>query len=141
MNTSINATATYRPRTTSGQFIAAKITPAVQASVEAAAALIVQEAQTLCPVRTGELHDSITASVTQTDTTVVGRITAAAPYAGYVEFGTGRRGAASPDKGPYPYDPNWPGMVPQPFMRPALDTTRDAVKAIFASQIAIALQK
>ena len=141
MSTAISATATYRPRISSGQFIAAKITPAVQASVEAAAALIVQEAQTLCPVDTGALLDSIEATIVETDKTVVGKITAGMPYAGYVEYGTGVRGAESPGKGPYPYNPKWPGQVAQPYMRPALDTTRDAVKAIFASQIAIALQK
>lgn len=141
MNTAITATATYRPRMSSGQFIAAKISPAVQASVEAGAALIVQEAQTLCPVRSGDLRDSIAATFIQTDTTAVGRITAGMFYAGYVEFGTGRRGAESPNKGPYPYDANWPGMTPRPFMRPALDTTREAVKALFASQIAIGLRQ
>lgn len=141
MNTAINATATYRPRTTSGQFIAAKITPAVHASVVAASQLIVQEAQAICPVDTGALRDSIAATVTDGETTVVGKITAGMSYAGYVEYGTGVRGAASPGAGPYPYDPKWPGQAAQPYMRPALDTTRDAVKAIFASEIAIGLRK
>jgi hypothetical protein len=49
-----------------------------------------------------------------------------------VEFGTGRRGASSAGAGPYSYDPNWPGMVAQPYMRPALDTARPQILAAFA---------
>lgn len=138
----LTATATYRPRADTGQFIAAVVSPAVRASVEAAAQLIVLEAQAICPVDTGALRDSISAGEpVDTDTTSVAKITAGASYAGYVEYGTGIRGAESPGAGPYPYDPNWPGMKAQPYMRPALDTTRDAVKAVFASQIAIGLRK
>lgn len=142
MNTFLTATATYRPRGDTGQFIAAVVSPAVRASVEAAAQLIVQEAQAICPVDTGALRDSISAEdPVDTDTTSVAKITAGAPYAGYVEYGTGIRGSESPGAGPYPYSPTWKGMAAHPFMRPALDTTRDAVRELFASQIALNLQK
>lgn len=139
MSSFLTATATYRPRSDMGQFIAAKITPAVRASVEAASKLIVDEAKSIAPVKTGALRDSISATVVDGESTVIGTISADVPYAGYVEFGVGVRGAASPGRGPYPYGDR-PGQVAQPYMRPALDTTRDAVRAVFASQIAIGLK-
>lgn len=138
---SLKARVQYTPRSSAGQFIAATITPGVIASVKAAQGLIVQEAQSMCPVRTGALRESI-AAVEPDDSgkTVTGAVEATAPYAGYVEFGTGIRGAASPGAGPYPYSPTWPGMEAQPFLRPALDSTREAVKEVFASNLSIALK-
>ena len=117
MSAFLTASATYRPRSSSGQFIAAVITPGVRASVEAAAQLIVQEAQAICPVKTGALRDSISAGDPEdTGSTSAAKITASAYYAGYVEYGTGIRGAESPGAGPYPYSPTWPGMKAQPFL-------------------------
>jgi HK97 gp10 family phage protein len=143
MNTFLTATASYKPRSEfTGTFISGRVTPAVSASVEAAAQLIVNEAQAICPVDTGALRDSISAGgPVESNVSSVVKITAGAPYAGYLEFGTGIRGSESPDRGPYPYSPTWPGMAPRPFLRPALDTTRDAVRELFASQLAIALKK
>lgn len=141
MNTAIKATAIYRPRGSAGTFISGRVTPVVHDAVQMAADIVVDEAKALVPVDTGALQDSISAMVTDTETSCVARITAGMPYAGYVEFGTGRRGAASPGAGPYPYDANWPGQRAQPYMRPALDTSRDAVKAAMASTIAIGLKK
>lgn len=141
MGFTVNANVTYRARTTTGQFIANTLTPAVHDAVQMAAEIVVDEAKALVPVDTGALQDSISATVTDTETTSAAKITAAQPYAAYVEFGTGRRGAAGPGSGPYPYNPDWPGMTPRPYMRPALDTTRDAVLAAFKSQLAVRLQK
>jgi HK97 gp10 family phage protein len=141
MGFTLTARATYRPRSTVGQFIAAKITPAVQAAVQAASALVVDEAKLLCPVDTGALQNSIEAKVAVSEKTVVGTITAGMPYAAYVEYGTGIRGAASPGAGPYPYKLSWPGQAAQPFLRPALDTTRETVAELMASQIAIGLKQ
>lgn len=139
---SMKARVQFTPRNTAGQFIATRISPGVVASVAAAQGLIVQEAQSLCPVRTGFLRDNI-AAVAPDDSgrTVVGQVVSGAPYAGYVEFGTGRRGAEGPMPGPYPYKMSWPGMAARPHLRPALDTTRDAVRAGFASQLSTTLQK
>jgi hypothetical protein len=53
------------------------------------------------------------------------------PHAAYVEYGTGQRGEASAGAGDGPYDPNWPGMVAQPFLRPATDLSRPAIVEIF----------
>jgi len=137
----LKATAIYRPRSSSGQFIAASVTPAVQNAVLAVAQLIVEEAQSICPVDTGALRDSITASVQVTDKTVSGIVTAAMFYAAYVEYGTGIRGAESPGAGPYPYNMAWPGMPAQPYMRPAIDTVRQVIADLLASQIAVGLSK
>lgn len=139
---SMKARAQFTPRGDAGRFVSAVLTPGIIASVRAAQGLIVQEAQSACPVRTGALRESIAAvEPEETGKTVVGEVVAAAPYAGYVEYGTGRRGASSAGAGPYPYNQDWPGMVAQPFMRPALDTTRDAVREIFSSNLSIGLQK
>jgi HK97 gp10 family phage protein len=134
----ISATARYTPRTSSGQFIAARVTPAVTACVEAACSLVAEEAKALCPVGpTGDLRNSISFRVDAVGSTIQGTVYAGMFYAGYVEFGTGRRGAASAGAGPYPYKASWPGMVAQPFLRPALDMGRDAVMACFRGQIAL----
>jgi len=60
-------------------------------------------------------------------------------YMFYVEFGTGRRGAASAEAGPGPYDENWAGMTPRPYMRPALDEIAPQVVDIVADAIKDAL--
>jgi HK97 gp10 family phage protein len=135
------ATATFRPRGDSGQFIASFVTPGVLASVSASAELVVSEAKAIVPVDTGALRDSIGASVAEAERTVVGTVVAGMPYAAYVEYGTGQRGAASAGAGPFQYSPTWPGQAAQPYMRPALDTAREAIKELFRSQIALALKK
>jgi len=132
----ISATARYTPRMSSGQFIAARVTPAVTLSVDAACQLVVQEAKDICPVRSGDARDSINYRLDQVGSTIQGTIYMAVSYAGYIEFGTGIRGASSAGAGPYPYNPAWPGMVAQPTLRPALDTSREAVLACFRGQIA-----
>lgn len=131
----LKATVTFTPRDIS-QFIADKIKPGIAAGVAAAQAVIAQEAQAICPVRTGALRDSITAEdPSDNGTSVCGTVSANMPYAAYVEFGTGIRGAASPGAGPYPYSSAWPGMVAQPYLRPALDSARQAVRDALASAV------
>lgn len=137
----LSATAVYRPRATAGQFIASRITPAVRASIAAVSELVVDEAKAICPVDTGALQASIHATVADGDKTVVGTIAADVPYAAFVEYGTGRRGASSPGAGPYPYTLSWPGMVAQPFLRPALDTSREAIKSLFKSEVALGMNR
>jgi len=134
----ISATATFRPRNDLGQFIGVVITPAVLASVEAACGLIQATAQEYCPVDTGRLRDSITVEVEQLDTTVRGTVGPHTDYAAFVEFGTGIRGASSPGAGAGPYSPTWPGMVAQPYMRPAMDESVGPIMELFRSQIGAA---
>jgi len=124
----IRATATFRP----GNFAAveAKLLPRLIEGATVGANVVLDISQELVPVDTGALKDTgrvgpvevkgktVTASV------VYGE---GLDYAAYVEFGTGRRGAASAGAGPYPYKESWPGMVAEPYMRPALDTGRQDV--------------
>jgi hypothetical protein len=136
----MNARSTYAPRSSTGQFIQANITPAITASVMAASQLVFDESQRLVHVRSGELKGSARMVINPTDKTVVGNVVYDSEHAAYNEFGTGRRGAESPEAGPYPYDPNWPGMAPIPYLRPALDTTRQAVLGVFGSMISQGLR-
>ena len=138
----VSAKSVYRPRLSTGQFIDAKITPGVIAAVEASDAMVLQEAQAIVPVRSGELLASgKVLPVEQKGSTVVGGVAFTAHHAAYVEFGTGIRGAAGPGSGPYPYSTTWPGMSPQPYLRPALDTAREAIRGLFRSQVALNLNK
>lgn len=136
----LSAKATYRPRTTSGQFMDTVITPGARASVQAACQTIQQRAQGLAPVDTGALRDSITVEINDSGKTVIGTVGPHVDYAAYVEFGTGIAGASSPGAGAGPYNPNWPGMPAQPYMRPAFDETKPEILDMFRGQIATALK-
>ena len=129
------AKSTFTPRNDLGQFIQTNVTPGVRASTSAAGALIRDTAKELCPVRTGELRDSIDMTVEDTGKTVRAVVEASAAHADYVEFGTGRRGAESPGAGAGPYSPTWPGMPAQPYMRPALDQSREAILELYRGNI------
>jgi HK97 gp10 family phage protein len=135
----ISARAVFTPRNSAGQFVETVIKPGVVASVQASCDLIKETARSYAPVKTGALAASIDAKIDDSGKTVVGRVFANVPYADYVEFGTGRRGAASPQAGPYPYDPDWPGMTPRPFMRPAVDESRGAVLDLFRSNVSVSI--
>ena len=136
----LSAKATYRPRTTSGQFMEAVITPGARASVQAACQAIFDVSQTLVPVDTGELKASGGISIDDSGKTVVGTVQYTAEHAAYVEFGTGERGAASAGAGEGPYKPEWPGMPAQPFLRPGYDSTKPTILDIFRGQIATQLR-
>lgn len=108
------------------------VVPPLTAAVTEASEAVATEAQTIVPVDTGALKESIhVASVELVGSTVQGHVVADEPYAAFVEFGTGQRGAASPGAGPGPYSSSWPGQIAQPYMRPALDTARPAIVAAF----------
>jgi len=116
--------------------ILAAVAAAVGRGVLAGADAVKTEAQLLCPVDTGALQASLTVSELSEDAGVAeAAVYTEVEYAPYVEFGTGIRGAASPGAGPGPYSPNWPGMVAQPYMRPALDTTTPAVVAAILEEV------
>jgi HK97 gp10 family phage protein len=136
---SLSARAQFTPRSDLGQFVPVHITPGVVASVEAACKLIEERAQSIAPVETGALRDSIMTSVDDSGKTVVGTVSVGVFYAAYVEYGTGIRGAESADAGPGPYSPTWPGMTPRPYMRPAFDEARGAVLDLFRSNISLSL--
>lgn len=70
------------------------------------------------PVRTGALQGSIQQSVTANGLmSYVGKIwTKGIEYAGFIEYGTSR-------------------MAARPFMRPAINLTKDAIKKLFSLKI------
>lgn len=136
MGFTIKATAQYTPRNDVGQFISQRITPAVMAATEEAAALVLVEAQAIVPVDTGALRDSGKVGEAQVvNSRAMAGVSFTAPYAAYVEYGTGIRGSQSPGTGPYPYSPTWPGMAAQPYLRPALDTARSEMLGIYALRL------
>lgn len=137
---SLNAHAQFTPRSSAGQFVKVAVLPSIVAAMQRITDAVVTEAKALCPVDTGDLQDSIEGAITVTEKTVVASISAGMDYAGYVEFGTGIRGAESPGAGPYPYNPTWPGMVAQPYMRPAIDSVKDTIKDTLNSSISIGLK-
>jgi HK97 gp10 family phage protein len=125
----------YQPRV-NGRFVVAKVDEAVQAAITAWAGRVLETAQSIVPVDTGELRDSGQVVVNGTHAAV--EFTAG--HAIYVEYGTGRRGAASPGAGPGPYNPNWPGMRAQPYLRPAFDQQRAEAPQMTAEFIGAALK-
>lgn len=73
------------------------------------------QAEAGVPVRSGALQASLQQQVRQKVSSVVGRIWTNSPYASFMEFGTSKAAA-------------------RPFMRPAVNLTREAIKAMFAKQ-------
>lgn len=88
------------------------------------------EAVDLCPVRTGELQQSIKATVDRTPQPT-GIVYTNKEYAPFVEFGTGRRGEATSDKTspevPVAYSTHINGQEAQPFLYPALNNNKDRI--------------
>jgi HK97 gp10 family phage protein len=137
---SIWATATWTPRGDLGRFTGVLISPIALETVQQAGEMIQTSARRLCPAATGALRDSIFVEVQQLDKTVRASVGPTMPYAGYVEFGTGIRGASSPGAGLGPYSPTWPGMPAQPYMRPALDEQKENIKDLFRANISTAIR-
>lgn len=136
------AKATYRPRTTSGQFMDAVITPGARASVRATCDTIFDRSQELVAVDTGELKSSGEVSVDDSGKTVVGTVRYTSEHAEFVEFGTGAAGAGSAGASPnVAYNPDWPGMPAQPYLRPAYDETKPEILDLFRSNIATYINK
>lgn len=142
----LSATATFRGGNLSG--LLAKVAGGLYDGVSAAAQLVYEEAVSRCPVDTGELVSSIGVEVFRgiqnvqqggpiagSLFSVTAQVAPHTDYAAYVEYGTGVRGASSAGAGPGPYNPSWPGMVAQPYMRPALDNNREAAKDVIAAAV------
>ncbi len=131
----IHATAQFTPRNDLGRFIADRITPFVRQATLDAGRIVLAEAQAIVPVDTGELKDSGQVTLRETDVSIIADVEFTSGHAAYVEFGTGIRGSESPGAGPYDYDPNWPGMPAQPYLRPALDTARPEMLGEYALRL------
>ena len=130
----------YVPRNGAGQFIQARIDEAVAQAVTGWATKVLETAQDIVPVDTGELRDSGHVEVTQAGKTVAAAVVFDAPHSVYVEFGTGIRGAASPGAGDGPYSSTWPGMAAQPYLRPAFDAHRDEAEPMAREYVGVALK-
>ena len=131
----IRARAEFKPVSFEG--FERKIQPAIIAAVKQGTNVVVGEAMVLVHVDSGDLMDTIRGEVAAwTGFVVKGWIIAGnetVNYAAFNEFGTGIRGASSAGAGPYAYNMEWPGMVAIPFMRPALDNSRDRILAAFTA--------
>ena len=127
----LGATAVYTPSGDGGQATIRQIVAALLGAADIAGYTVLAEAQMIVPVDTGEMEESGEVTVKDTGTQVVATVAFTADHSIYVELGTGIRGAASPGAGPYPYNPNWPGMPAQPSLRPALDTSGGEIMSAF----------
>lgn len=89
------------------------------------------EAVDLCPVRTGELRQSIHSDVEGSGHEVTGIVYTDKEYAPYVEFGTGRRGEATSSETSPDIDIEYSqfigGQAAQPFMYPALNNNKERI--------------
>jgi HK97 gp10 family phage protein len=151
---SARAIASFRIDASKVAGVLAKVGQGLYDGVETGADLVLQTARQYCPVLSGQLVGSIDVQITrgiQNITGSAGPISSSAfgvtaiiaphtDYDAYVEFGTGQRGAASTGAGEGPYKESWPGMVAQPYMRPACDTNREAVIEGIKTSVADAIQ-
>lgn len=84
------------------------------------ARIVQASAKGSCPVKTGQLHNSIV--VSDIPDTVGVDVGSDVEYAAYVEYGTGKSGDPS-----VPHREDWNGMPPQPYLYPALDANRENI--------------
>lgn len=137
----ISAVARWTPRGDLGRFCEANVSPAAQDATDQAAQMLQLEARALCPVRTGALRDSISILRGQSEKSCWAKVGPTLDYAPYVEFGTGIRGEASPGAGRGPYSRLWPGMVAQPYLRPALEITKGPIRDVFQAQVSTGIRE
>jgi hypothetical protein len=113
----------------------AALVPRITAAVDNATQEVLKVALQRVPVDTGELASSGGAESEWKGHAVTGSVSFTADHAVYVEMGTGIRGAESPGAGEGAvYSPTWPGMRAQPYLRPALDESKEAIKDCFAAE-------
>lgn len=101
-------------------------------------ALIENEAKRNCPVDTGQLRESIRSEVERNEAVVGTNL----EYAPYVEYGTGVYAAGGDGReDPWTYcdaEGNWHttiGQMPQPFLEPAYEASKDKIDKIFIDYI------
>jgi HK97 gp10 family phage protein len=113
---------------------------AVTAEVNWGATNVRNQAMQNAPVDTGHLKQSIVwqpATVAPESYVNVG-----APYAAFVEFGTGRAGAASGQEMPATYRHGGkPGMYAQPYLFPAWEAKRPEITRRIADAIRTAIRE
>ncbi len=129
----IRATADFKPGNIAA--IQEQITVRVVRATTKSTQRVLNTALELVPVDTGELQASGSMTVTLQGQQVIGTVQFDADHAAYVELGTGIRGAASPGAMPgITYSPTWPGMPAQPYLRPALDQSKQATSGDFRDE-------
>ena len=113
----------------------AALVPRITAAVDAATAHVLQIAEQRVPVDTGELASSGGTESEWKGRAVTGEVSFTADHAAFCEFGTGIRGSESPGAGEgITYSPTWPGMPAQPFLRPAIDSSKAEILQAFNDQ-------
>lgn len=112
-------------------------TSGVADGVGLACALVERKAKENCPSKTGELRRSITSNVEVGSAEIVGTVSTNLEYAPYIEFGTGLFAESGGRQDvPWNYKDDegvWhstSGQPPQPFMRPAINDSREEVARI-----------
>ena len=134
----LSASASYQS-TGAASSIVARVAAAAAQGVANWAQSVLTDALQIVPVDTGQLRDSGHLETASDGEGVAVQVVFDAPYAVYVEFGSGIRGAESAGAGPGPYSPTWPGAAAQPFVRPAADAHRDDAQPTVADAIRAAL--
>ena len=133
----LRATATFKPRDISGML--EKIATGAANGVLEVATQGQALSQLYAPVDTGALRESIQVKSDLGETSAQASWGPGMYYSAFLEYGTGIRGSESPEAGPYPYDMNWPGLSPRPYMRPAMDEIRITAMDTVAEAIKSAL--
>lgn len=109
--------------------VEALIVPKLIEGAKNGANVVLEVSQPLVAVDTGLLKSTGRASVEWVGKKVTGYVTYGEGIpdnrAAYVEFGTGAAGASSPGAGPFAYTESWPGQVAQPYLRPAIDASKN----------------
>ncbi len=133
---SLRATSTFKPRNDLGRFAEVRLTPGIREGAEEWIQAVFDRSQQLVAVDTGELKSSGEIIPTrETGKTIVCGMHYTAGHAAYVEYGTGARGAGSPGAGDVTYNPDWPGMPAQPYVRPAYDEYREQAPDFISNKI------
>lgn len=109
-----------------------------------ACALVERKAKEKAPKDTGALRRSITSEVDNSQGEMVGTIFTPLEYAPYVEFGTGLFAETEGRQDvPWSYQDdrgNWhttSGQRPQPYMRPALEESREDILRIIKEALTL----
>lgn len=113
------------------ELIVPKLINAADRSTE----LVLGASQEKVAVDTGELKASGRRATEWKGKRVEGIVEYGAGHAAYVEFGTGARGQSSAGAGDVPYDPEWPGMPAQPYLRPSLDENAEEILGIYRDEL------
>ena len=137
----LHARVQFTPRASSGQFVS-RVAAGAANGVNASLKLIFDRSQELVAVDKGDLKESgAIIEAADKDGMATGSVVYTSGHAGYVEMGTGIRGSSSAGASPkVTYSPTWPGMPAQPYLRPAADESRQAIKAQMRQDLSVSIR-